>query len=300
VNPEQRLMHEAEQLPSLPPRRLAACHRPRIHSRGFTLIELLVVVAIIGLLTSILLPSLAKSRQQGKRAVCAANLHQMGVAMSMYVIEHAYYPGDHLHREPNSIATWPVRLMKYIGKQNRTFWCPNAPRDTYWNGRDPVVSSLYYAKPGEQGTFGYGYNAWGAVVFSEPQLGLGGHVTDPEANEWEKSWNQGELRAEKVRRPAEMIAITDSDSDCENASPGAWDELVNPIDYPSEGARRQWPGNRHEGAANIVFADTHVNWMPQSDLVKANERIRHQWNNDSQGHCELWPDLPPGYDCPSR
>ena len=192
------------------------------------------VVSIIAMLIAVLLPSLAASREQGKRAVCASNLHQIGVAITMYTHEHGYYPGDHLHREPNSITTWPPRLMKYLGKQNRTFWCPTAPPTPTGTAAPPIVSFLYFAAPDEQATFSYGYNAWGAVVFNDPQLGLGGHVTDPEANEWEKSWNQGELKAEKVRRPSDMIAVTDSDSDARNSSPAAWDELVNPIDYPTE------------------------------------------------------------------
>jgi prepilin-type N-terminal cleavage/methylation domain-containing protein len=52
--------------------------------KGFTLIELLVVVAIIALLISILLPSLARAREIAKRAVCASNLRGVGQAMKVY------------------------------------------------------------------------------------------------------------------------------------------------------------------------------------------------------------------------
>jgi prepilin-type N-terminal cleavage/methylation domain-containing protein/prepilin-type processing-associated H-X9-DG protein len=55
---------------------------------GFTLIEILVVVAIIALLTAILIPSLARARDQARRAVCASNLHQQMLAMGGYSAEY--------------------------------------------------------------------------------------------------------------------------------------------------------------------------------------------------------------------
>jgi len=53
--------------------------------RAFTLIELLVVVSIIGLLISILLPSVNKVRVQARRTACAARLRQVGIAMVSYM-----------------------------------------------------------------------------------------------------------------------------------------------------------------------------------------------------------------------
>ena len=47
---------------------------------GFTLIELLVVIAIIAVLMAILMPALNRVREQGKRAVCLNNLHQLTLA----------------------------------------------------------------------------------------------------------------------------------------------------------------------------------------------------------------------------
>ena len=53
-------------------------------STGFTLIELLVVIGIIGLLISILLPTLNAAKQSAQLVVCQSNLRQFGIGYTMY------------------------------------------------------------------------------------------------------------------------------------------------------------------------------------------------------------------------
>ena len=61
-------------------------------SSGFTLIELLVVVVILGLLISILLPTLRKVRELTRRTVCANNVKQQSLAFMMYNDDYGFLP----------------------------------------------------------------------------------------------------------------------------------------------------------------------------------------------------------------
>lgn len=84
-------------------------------SKGFTLIELLVVVAIIALLISILLPSLARARELSKRSVCAANLKGMGTGFYTYANESADSWPVALGQKATADGTTVVEYRKQVG-----------------------------------------------------------------------------------------------------------------------------------------------------------------------------------------
>ncbi len=79
--------------------------RPRAGQgrRAFTLVELLVVISIIGLLVSLLLPSLKRARDQAKAMTCGSLLHGLGRGLHIYGVENdEWIPG----RNTTGLETW--------------------------------------------------------------------------------------------------------------------------------------------------------------------------------------------------
>lgn len=70
---------------------------------AFTLIELLVVVAIIALLVSILVPSLAAAREEAKKVVCLTRLKSQLLAIHLYANNF----DDQIPVGPNDYMTLP-------------------------------------------------------------------------------------------------------------------------------------------------------------------------------------------------
>ena len=96
--------------------------------RGFTLVELLVVVSIIGILLSLALPAVQAGRETSRRAACANNLHQLGVAVnnfhtargSLPTYNGIFPPGKttlQTAKPKNVYGSWFVHLLPYVEEQ---------------------------------------------------------------------------------------------------------------------------------------------------------------------------------------
>ncbi len=99
-------------------------------AKAFTLIELLVVIAIIALLLSVLMPSLKKVRDLGKRAVCLAHLHSLGISWVVYADEND-------GRITNSKTP---RIREIGGSNPRQFWMD-------WTPPTPANPTPYFDEP---------------------------------------------------------------------------------------------------------------------------------------------------------
>ena len=92
---------------------------------AFTLLELLVVIAILGILAALLLPVLARAKEQAKATRARGELYNIGLALEMYSTDYAgRLPPVRVNCNTDLASDWcelPVELAneRYLPRSHR-------------------------------------------------------------------------------------------------------------------------------------------------------------------------------------
>ena len=201
----------------------------------FSLVELMVVVAIIAILASFLVPSLAKSRKKARQVTCVSNMHQLGIAEMQYALNN---DNTHLLKRVTGNPYgqhdgWKFLLAPYVGVDDISdhdfagqgvFKCPS--------------SILKYANERYNGS-----------------LGFNGLMGDYNSNRDEYT----RVKIAQVAVPSETVLIADAYGENDGR---AW--IDNQLFHSSKSP--QWIGRRHNNGINVQWVDGHTSWKSSAAL----------------------------------
>lgn len=230
---------------------------------GFTLTELLVVLATLAVLAAMLLPALAGTQPRSKAYRCLNNMRQLTLAWTLYASENneqlvinsdpGVYGSYFFEGSPSwvtGILNWSTAaentntaylvsdayslLGGYLGRNYEVFACP---------------ACAYYVSPAQQAR---GWDHRVRSVAMNAAIGDGYKYEQP-ANPF--GWTQWYVAKKTTDLnnpgPSHTWVLADEHPDSID------DGLLYASSYPTT-TFTELPGNQHDGAASITFADGHV------------------------------------------
>jgi prepilin-type processing-associated H-X9-DG protein/prepilin-type N-terminal cleavage/methylation domain-containing protein len=239
--------------------------------QAFTLIELLVVIAIVGILAALLLTAISQAKGSAQRIQCANNVRQLGLALQEFVGDKKVYPNwlGNSEKDPGWMDAiedemqHDVWISKYVSNTsyltNGVWHCPNA-----------ILPSNLPKDFAAESFVSYGYNVFGIAG----ALGFGDH-------------QHTTVKESSVVAPSEMMAV--GDGFVGNGSyiwDGQWFLWRTSVTNDFLGSTKR-AFARHQGRANVVFCDGHVESPTLQFLFEdTSDEALSRWNRDHLPHRE--------------
>lgn len=210
--------------------------------RGFSLIELLVVVAIIGLLLSVIVPSLEKAKTRVRNVTCQSNLRQWSMCFVMYTEDNDRFL-------PSSGRNWVQALNPYYEGSRDLLCCPLAS-STQGGGGDTHIAyqDRTGSSPEDWVVGSYGINGWASNLSSDTAI----YGVSPN-NAWRKMQADSASSVPLVLDSLWVVAYPDVTN-----LPPAKDGDFESCDLSGQGRRqiRHFCFDRHgNGSINALFMD---------------------------------------------
>jgi prepilin-type processing-associated H-X9-DG protein/prepilin-type N-terminal cleavage/methylation domain-containing protein len=234
---------------------------------ALSLVELLVVIAIIGILAALLLKAVSQAKRKALRIQCASNLHQLGVGLQVFLSNNHGYPSLKQDVNDDDPGAWQVQL-EHVG-----LGITDDDKDFYKKGvwLCPAAQLNYFNSPSNR-LVSYGYNVLGILPDNSTNtLGLAGHIVPSSPRKFSS------LSESEVFVPSDMMAIGDS------FDGAGFFARLNLVELEKDGNAL----TRHQGKANVVFCDGHVESPTLQFLFEdTSDAALSRWNRDHLPHRE--------------